>query len=149
MNTNNYNSWNISIKKISEAIITVSHIAILNDNRCCLKLLAANIIAIRQQAIEIYIISLKSRITEGKWSVNSETFCAGVMYCMNTFIHNPKIYNAGSKKTIAKIAVIFLGTLWVDVMCIIFSLNVINFYNSNGLKISIPSYCSPKTISCD
>ena len=26
------------------------------------------------------------------------------------------MYNAGSKKTIAKIAVIFLGTLWVDDM---------------------------------
>lgn len=53
MNTNNYNNWKISTKKIRDAAITVNHIAIRKDNKGCLKLLAASIIEIRQQAMEI------------------------------------------------------------------------------------------------
>ncbi len=98
------------------------------ESKGCLKLLAASIMAARQQAIEIYIIVLYSFNGEGKRSVNSPIFCAGVISCPKIFAHNPKMYNAGSKKTMAKIAVTFLGTLWVDDILKLFTLNVINFY---------------------
>ncbi|HUS03289.1 MAG TPA: hypothetical protein VMY77_16230, partial [Chitinophagaceae bacterium] len=54
----NYKSWKTSKKKISEAIITMNHMAIRNESNGCLKLLAANIMAIMQQAIEIKVITL-------------------------------------------------------------------------------------------
>ncbi len=45
-------------KKINAAMITVNHMIILKDSKGCLKLLAANIIAVMEQAIEIYNINL-------------------------------------------------------------------------------------------
>ena len=43
---------------MSDAIITVSHIATLNEIIGCLKLLAAKIIAVTHKAIEMYSIAL-------------------------------------------------------------------------------------------
>jgi hypothetical protein len=48
-----YKSWNTWRKNIRAAIITVNHIAIRKESNGCLKLLAANIIAITQHTIEI------------------------------------------------------------------------------------------------
>lgn len=70
----------------------------------------------------------------GNCSVNSATFCAGVISLPNTFIHCPKIYMAGSSKRIAKTAVIFLGVLCVDVMPVFYALNVTNFPIVTGKK---------------
>ena len=90
----------------------MSSISTLIDSQSLLKLLEARIIAITQHTIEIMWIVLTGCNQAGKYPINVFIFSCSLIPVIRSPIddHLIKKYNAGSKKTIAKAAVILLET---------------------------------------